>query len=156
MKYRIVKVTETVDNIDKIYYQIQKRIFIWWVFVPIEIIYYIYNNCHGFKSENYPNYLVTKKIFVLSTQKDAELILSKLKQPFSILYKNNRIERIFDQSNFSDVYVNRSFYEKTNCNLFKGYEYNVSLEDLKRKIATRTHKPTITKSIDILNFEKHE
>lgn len=143
-KFRIVRL-ETTDGSGKTtnYYKIQKKTLFW--FFDHWTTTCGYTN-EDYNKEPYQAAFLDKHILLHDTEVRAREFLQKTENPFSETYKGNFIERVFDDRDWSDIYINRSFYRdvKILTNGFKrAYEFANTIDELRNKIDKRIVKTKV-------------
>lgn len=143
-KFRIVK-SETINGKGEVQtqYRIQKKFLFWFFDYGIKTHYFTYDipNAHH-KNMPWQIAMLTKRIFIFNTETKAKEFLSKIENPFIEWYKGDKIIRVFHDNNWTDVYVNKSYWGSWSGGI--GYEYSKTLTGLKELIDKRKTRTKIS------------
>lgn len=144
IKYRILKVETTNGNGEtSVYYKIQKKFLFWFFDYGITTHYHTHTDSSAVFIDK-PIHIahLTKRIFLFRTESEAKEYLQKIENPFFEKYKGDLIGRVFDDSRWTDTYINYSYYRRWAGGL--GYEFAYTLEELKKKIDRRKTQTKIS------------
>jgi len=144
-KFRIVVIETTNGKGEtKTSYKIQKKFLFW--FFDYNIITHYYTNTN-WNAINEPTHMVflTKRIFIFNTITKATEYLNKIQNSFIEQYDGDKIIRVFDDYNWTDTYINKSYWsiEIDRLGISIGYEYSNNLSSLKEMIDVRKTKTKI-------------
>lgn len=143
-KFRIVK-SETTNGKGETrsHYKIQKKFLFWFFDYGIKTHYHTYDDLNA-HHRNMPNHMaiMTKRIFIFDTEAMAKEYLNKIENPFVEWYKGDKIIRVFNENQWTDVYINKSYWGSWSAGI--GYEYSNTLAGLKEMIDKRKTKTKIS------------
>jgi len=135
MRKYVVERVVCMDGLGRelgVHFEIKRRFL--FLYFPVGIV--MGRKDHDWNIDPRDGLMLNKYSSQFDTEFRAREIIHKLQHPYTKEYKNNTIVRYFMYDDFSDVYVNRSFFRIGYYHT--SYEYHQELESLKEKIDKRT------------------